>query len=79
MNQYLEITNMSCPACGASVVIDSEEKKCDCCNTELKILKPINIIQNKDLSIPDSDKTKYVNMIKILENALVAGNYKESY
>jgi tetratricopeptide (TPR) repeat protein len=78
---FLAIRQRKCPNCGAKVQIHgaSEKMKCEYCDTEFAVIRPVSI---KKSLIDNSDKAetkRFSNLIKILETALIAENYKEAY
>ena len=80
---FLNITNQECPNCGVSISIENDESviQCKYCDTQIKILRPINVSLNhaakESLSLDNRDK--YDNYITILQNSMIAGNYKEAF
>ena len=79
--EFLSIQQRKCPSCGAKVQIrgSSEQAKCEYCNAEFTIVRPVSIQKHEMEGADQTDKKRYNNLIKILENALIAENYKEAY
>jgi hypothetical protein len=81
-NQFISITKHDCPSCGSSLKLIEgiDIIECEFCNTKVNILRPVSIDRNKLLlEISDLERSKFDNLLILLENALIAGNYNEAY
>ena len=81
-NQFISITKHDCPSCGSPLKLTQgiESIECEFCNTKVNILPPVAMDKNKLLlDISDLEKVKFENLLLLLENAMLAGNYKEAY
>ena len=81
-NQFVQITSQNCHNCGASLHVSSntDNLKCEYCETQIRILRPVKMNEESMLSkLKDEEMKKYRNMLTILENSMKAGNFKEGY
>lgn len=78
---YLQIVNQACLCCGAQLPIqaNTEQVKCEYCGTELMIVRPIKVTNIINPDVDENEKKKFANFVNILENSMVAGNYREAY
>ena len=75
----IELLSVSCSCCGAK--LDSfqgkEEVKCDFCDNVTRIIRPVSVNISEGI---DSSKTdNFNNLIRIMEQSMIAENYKEAY
>lgn len=75
----IELLSVSCSCCGAK--LDSfqgkEEVKCDFCDNVTRIIRPVSV--NISEGIDSSKIDNFNNLIKIMEQSMIAENYKEAY
>ena len=80
---FLTIRHRKCPSCGAKVQIHgaSEQVKCEYCDAEFAVIRPVSVSIQKSLTenTDQAETKRFKNLVKILENALIAENYIESY
>lgn len=76
----MQLTTLKCPACGAVANIQGKETlfTCDYCQNKVAIIKPLSIDGVVD-GLNEIEQTKYSNYLSILNQAMLAGNYKEGY
>lgn len=75
----LELLSVSCSCCGAKLdgFQGKEEVKCDFCDNVTRIIRPVSVNISEGM---DSTKTdNFNNLIKIMEQSMIAENYKEAY
>ena len=75
----LELLSVSCSCCGAKLdeFKGKEEVKCDFCDNITRITRPVSVNISEGM---DSTKTdNFNNLIKIMEQSMIAENYKEAY
>jgi hypothetical protein len=75
----LELLSVSCSCCGAKLdgFQGKEEVKCDFCDNVTRIIRPVSVNISEGM---DSAKTdNFNNLIKIMEQSMIAENYKEAY
>jgi hypothetical protein len=75
----LELLSVSCSCCGAKLdeFQGKEEVKCDFCDNITRVIRPVSVNISEGM---DSTKTdNFINLIKIMEQSMVAENYKEAY
>ena len=81
-NQFVQVTTQNCHNCGATLDVNenTQKLKCDYCDTQIRILRPVKINEESMKGkLNDDEMKKYRNMLTILENAMKAGNFKEGY
>lgn len=79
---FVQVATQNCHNCGASLNVSSDTKslKCDYCDTQIRIIRPVKVHEeNMKDKLNSEELKKYMNMLTILENAMKAGNYKEGY
>jgi len=77
---YINVQSINCLKCGAGINSSGKDKeRCTYCGTEIFIVKPIKIglITNSELN--DAENKSLKAIISIMENSMLAGNYKEAY
>jgi hypothetical protein len=74
----MKLTTLKCPACAAVLNIDESQTvyKCEYCQNKINIIKPIKINDIVD-GLNDMEQKKYSNYLSILNQTMLAGNYKE--
>lgn len=75
----LELLSVSCTCCGAKLdgFQGKDEVKCDFCDNVTKIIRPVSV-KAAD-TIEASKKENFKNIIAIMEQSMIAENYKEAY
>jgi hypothetical protein len=81
MDNTVELLSLNCASCGASLenFQNQSEVKCDFCDNTTQIVRPIRVDAASSAVIEGADATKFDNLISIMEQSMVAGNYKEAY
>lgn len=76
----MELQILKCPACAASVNVDSNQSTftCEYCKNTINIIKPVSISPGME-SLPETEFNKYSNYLTILTQSMLAGNYTEAY
>jgi tetratricopeptide (TPR) repeat protein len=75
----IELLSVSCTCCGAKLegFQGKEEVKCDFCDNTTRIIRPVSVKFSE--SIETSKKDNFSNLISIMEQSMIAENYKEAY
>lgn len=75
----IELLSVSCTCCGARLegFQGKDEVTCDFCNNTTRIIRPVNVELSDSIDI--SKKDNFSNLIAIMEQSMIAENYKEAY
>jgi len=75
----LELLSLSCTCCGAKLegFQGKDEVKCDFCNNVTRIIRPVAV--STSTSLESSKRDSFGNIVAIMEQSMIAENYKEAY
>ena len=75
----IELMSLSCACCGARLedFQGKNEVTCDFCNNITRVIRPVNV--NLSDSIDKNKKENFANLVAIMEQSMIAENYKEAY
>lgn len=80
MENLFELIRLNCASCGAPIenFQGRTEIVCDYCHNTTQIIRPIPINKNI-VTLSENDSSRFDNYISIMNQSMVAGNYKEAY
>ena len=75
----IELLSLSCSCCGAKLdgFQGKDEVECDFCDNVTRIIRPISVKVSDRIESTKVDN--FQNLIKIMEQSMIAENYKEAY
>lgn len=81
MEKFMEVSNQTCPNCGASISVRGHEEtvQCEYCNSKLSVLLPIMVSAQAPIDSTLDEQKRFKNFVSILQQAMAAGNYREGY
>jgi len=75
----IELMSLSCASCGAKLddISGKSEVECDYCENVTRIIRPVAVKQSQSIK-KDAVET-FTNLVQIMEQSMVAENYREAY